>query len=85
MKEKIFKCGLIGAVVLFAWGWFSWMVLPWHNKQFKAFTNESSVKDAIINNAGEGGIYTIPSMDKCGKEKTRHHDKTDSSVKITHF
>lgn len=69
MRNKIFKCGLIGAVVLFAWGWISWGILPWHKSQFKAFTNETSVKDAIINNAGDSGIYTIPSMDKCGKEK----------------
>ena len=68
MRNKIFKCGLIGAVVLFVWGFFSWMVLPWHGKQFKAFSNESSVRDSILNNANENGIYSIPSMDRCGKE-----------------
>lgn len=69
MKEKVYKCGVIGAAILFTWGWISWGILPWHKNQYKAFTNESSVKDVMLNQTKEGGFYTIPSMDKCGQEK----------------
>lgn len=67
MREKIIKSGAVGAIILFIWGMFSWAVLPWHTMQFKQFSNEAAVQNAILSNAPTSGLYTIPSC--CNRDK----------------
>lgn len=51
---------IICAVVLFAWGFVSWMVLPWHQIVANEFTDETEVAEAIKKNAPIAGVYYLP-------------------------
>lgn len=56
------------AVILLAWGFVSWMVLPWHQMTANEFINESEVAEAIRTNAPKAGIYWLPFAHKDHKE-----------------
>ncbi len=60
MSKNQLKCALIGGLIVFIWGLFSWMVFPWHQKCLKKFTNESDVADVIRDNAPVEGVYVLP-------------------------
>ena len=51
---------VVCAIIIFAWGAFSWMVLPWHQMVANEFTNESEVAETIEANAPKPGIYYLP-------------------------
>lgn len=59
MKDNLLAI-LLSAAVLFVWGYFSWAVLPWHMSVAHQFTDESSVIQALKENAPEAGIYYLP-------------------------
>ena len=69
MKQKIFKCGLIGGVILFIWSAASWMLFPMYTNQFHTFSNEESVQSTISANAPVSGLYTVPAMGNCSKNE----------------
>jgi hypothetical protein len=52
--------GLLGGLVLFAWGAFSYMVLPWHAMTLNKFKDEGAVARALTANAGDSGMYLLP-------------------------
>lgn len=60
MSKSLFKSALLGGIIVFLWGLFSWMVLPWHCCYFHPFENESKVASVIQDNAKEQGMYVIP-------------------------
>jgi hypothetical protein len=50
-------------VAVFLWGMISWMVLPWHNVQFKSFTGEPAVTKAVSEGASSGtAMFMVPGM-----------------------
>ena len=51
---------VLSAVVLFTWGFISWALLPWHMNVAHKFTSESSVAQALKENAPNAGIYYLP-------------------------
>ena len=59
MKNNLLAI-LLSAAVLFVWGYLSWAVLPWHMSVAHQFTDESSVIQALKENAPEAGIYYLP-------------------------
>ena len=59
MKNNLIAI-LLSAVVLFAWGFISWTLLPWHMTVAHKFTSESSVAQALKENAPAAGIYYLP-------------------------
>lgn len=62
MKRWI-VCSLAAAITAQIWGTISWMALPWHNMDFRQFTNEVAVTEAIRPELNGSGIYTLPNMD----------------------
>lgn len=58
--KRILLGGLSGGIVLFVWGFVSWMVLPWHNVTLNAFGDENAMVAAVAANAPTRGIYMIP-------------------------
>ena len=62
MGKTWFKGTIVGAVIVFMWGFFSWMVLPWH--QFKDVKNETEVIETVKVAMPEKGVYLIPNMPK---------------------
>ena len=51
---------VLSAVVLFAWGFVSWEILPWHNAVANKFEDESAVSSVLKANAPVAGIYFLP-------------------------
>ena len=40
--KNMLLCIIVGAIVAQIWGTISWMVLPWHNLDFKQFKNDNT-------------------------------------------
>lgn len=76
MSKNHLKCALIGGLIVFIWGLFSWMVFPWHQTCLKKFTNESDVANVIIDNAPEAGVYILPNT-------FTHHEGAISQKEMT--
>lgn len=58
---KIILAALLAAIVSFAWGFCSWMLLGWHEQGMHDFKDETAVAEVIKANATHGtGIYTLP-------------------------
>ncbi len=57
--RKIVLGTLLGGIITFCWGAFSWMVLPWHQATLRDFTNEHWVASAIRDNAPKSGVYYL--------------------------
>lgn len=60
MRNTIIKGAIVGGIIVFIWGFFSWMVLPWHNSTMSSFKNESAVAKVIKENATGDGMYMMP-------------------------
>ncbi len=45
------------------WGMISWMVLPWHNLDFKQFSSDTAVSEVLKTELNGSGLYTLPNMD----------------------
>lgn len=57
------KCAVavaLSAIVLFAWGFLSWAILPWHNAVADKFADESAVSAVLKENAPSAGMYYLP-------------------------
>lgn len=61
MFGKIILGGIIGAIILFAWGMFSWMYLPWHMRTLNNFKDEAAVTQVMTANVPQSGVYIMPS------------------------
>lgn len=60
---------LLAALLVFLWGFVSWTLLPWHNAQFREFSEEGPVTTAVRLSAGKGsGVYMIPSMESAARQ-----------------
>jgi len=64
MLKSISLGGLIGGLVLFAWGVVSWMLLPWHLATLEKFKDEAKVAQALTANATKSGVYLLPNVHK---------------------
>jgi len=60
MLKSLSLGGLLGGLVLFAWGSISWMALPWHRVTFESFTDEVAVAQVLSANARGSGVYILP-------------------------
>jgi hypothetical protein len=66
MAKKLLLGALIGGVILFVWGAVSHMLLPIATMGLHSFTNEETVKQAVIANAPRSGVYFLPYMQQEG-------------------
>lgn len=60
MLQNLALGAIVGGIVVFAWGAFSWMVLPWHHATFLRFEDESAVARVVSENAPRSGVYGLP-------------------------
>ncbi len=60
MTKSLALGGVLGGLVLFFWGAFSYLVLPWHAMTLKQFKDEGAMAQALAANAGESGMYLLP-------------------------
>ncbi len=75
MKKLIFSA-IAGAVIIFAWGSLSWMVLPWHMMTLNSFRNETSVTQVVLDNVSKDGMYMYPFCHNNNEQST-----TDGATK----
>lgn len=68
MKNCI-KAGVITGIVLFFYGYISWMFIPWHEMTLHHFKSDVAVSQIIQANAPESGIYIVPSMNASSEVK----------------
>jgi hypothetical protein len=64
MFKTLIIGGVVGGLVAFLWTALSWTVLPWHGASLLSFTNEDAVAQAIVANAPEPGVYSLPNPNK---------------------
>ena len=60
--KKVIIGGVIGGIILYFWGFVSWVILPWHEMTVEKFRDEELVSQIIKENAPKDGVYFIPSM-----------------------
>ncbi len=60
MSKSLLQASLIAGLVVFIWGIFSWMVLPFHKCCMHKFKDECKVASVIRENAPVGGMYVLP-------------------------
>ena len=61
--DKILLAALAGAAALFIWNAVVWMVIQWHNKDFKRFPQAGPVEEGLSKSGATGGMYMIPHCD----------------------
>ncbi|MEM7478046.1 MAG: hypothetical protein AAF483_23925, partial [Planctomycetota bacterium] len=57
---RIIAATLAGAVIYFVWGMLAWMVLPIHGPTVSALPAEAAIRDAMIAQNLESGVYIVP-------------------------
>ncbi len=63
MKRNLLL-SIAAGLVLFVWGFISWVVLPWHNLVANKFTDEVAVSHVLKANSPQKGIYYLPFSEK---------------------
>ena len=63
MKKNLLLSVAAG-VVLFVWGFISWVILPWHNMVANQFTDEAALSQMLKANAPTPGVYYLPFSEK---------------------
>ena len=62
---RIGLSGLLGGIVMFAWGAFSWMALPWHESALRNMPDEAGVIRAMREAEADSGVYHYPGFPAC--------------------
>ena len=57
---KTLLAGVLGGMLVFAWGAVSWMVLPWHAQTLHPFQLEGAVQQSFDAHAPASGISLLP-------------------------
>jgi len=79
--KTLLKGGILGGLVLFAWGAISWMYIPWHLKVFNDFENEAAVTKVITAQAPKSGVYMLPGVAERHKKDDAASMTADTGMK----
>jgi len=69
--STLIKGAIVGGIVLFAWCWISWTMLPWHKTTMMSFANEKAVATVLGKEAEKSGIYVLPKMSDTATEAVK--------------
>jgi hypothetical protein len=69
---------VLGAVVLFIWGFVFWGLLPTPASIFQDLTDESAVSDVLRSNAPASGVYAIPDASLMGRDAAEYGRRHES-------
>ncbi len=83
MQKTLLKSALIGGLIAFIWGVFSWMVFPWHQSCLNKFSDESDVASVIRDNAPVSGMYVLPNT-FAYNSGTSHHEMKKGMEMMEH-
>lgn len=62
--KKLLLAGVLSGVVMFFWGFASWVALGWHQDASHQFKDEVAVAQTLKQQASEAGIYFLPFDDE---------------------
>ena len=60
MTKKIVLGGLAGSLIIFVWGFLTWVVLQWRAPEFSRMQQEEVVMTALEQGAPSDGVYFVP-------------------------
>ncbi|HLF13820.1 MAG TPA: hypothetical protein VI932_02885 [Bacteroidota bacterium] len=60
--KKIVLAGIVGGLILWIWGFISWVVLPLHTAAERPIPNESEIAETLARALPEKGVYLFPMM-----------------------
>jgi hypothetical protein len=60
--KKIILAGIVGGIILWVWGFFSWVVLPLHQSAMRQIPNETEIVGTIARALPGKGVYVYPRM-----------------------
>jgi hypothetical protein len=84
MGKRIIIGGVVGAVILFAWGFVAHVVLPYHNAVTGEFQDEAKFRDSVARLGMEPGVYVYPRKGMNMSPKT-DADKAGHEQWMTNF
>lgn len=58
--QRVIIAALAGALVYYIWQMLTWMVVPLHGPTVHALPNEDVVRDALIEQNLDAGLYAVP-------------------------
>ena len=61
--DKILIAAAAGGATLFVWNAVVWMVLQWHNSDFKRLPQAGPVEEGLLKSGATAGMYMIPHCD----------------------
>jgi hypothetical protein len=73
MTMRIIIGGLVGGIILFAWGAIAWMVAPLYSAQFKVLPNEDAVRAVLREGVTEHAMFGVPGMDYSRQRQASDH------------
>lgn len=74
---RMLTAALVGAIIVFAWGFVSWVVLPWHWWSMAPMPNDVAVTEVLKSSIKESGLYLIPAS-----AHTADHTPTADEEKV---
>jgi hypothetical protein len=60
--KKIVSAGILGGIILWVWGFLSWVVLPLHLSSIRTIPNETEIVGMLGRSLPEKGVYEFPAM-----------------------
>ena len=60
VAKKVILGAILGGLVYFVWGAVSWMALPWHNATLHGFKDPQVMKQVIVDQTVQDGMYVLP-------------------------
>lgn len=57
---RMLTAALVGAIIVFVWGFVSWVVLPWHWWAMAPMPNDAAVAEVLKSGIKESGLYLSP-------------------------
>ncbi len=62
MQKKLILATVLGGLTLFLWGFISHSLLGWYAPQYRTFTNQDAVEEAIVSGVSGSGLFLLPNM-----------------------
>lgn len=66
---RVLIASVIGAVLLFVWGFASWMLLDWRSDFMIGLPNDTAVMPVLKENLPKSGMYMFPAMPADWRDK----------------
>ena len=58
--KRLVLSAVLGGLIAYAYGAFSWMALPWHHQTLLGFKNEIELSAVLHAGAPKAGVYLLP-------------------------